>query len=163
MPLFGAAIESLKDHVAKHNAMVAGLKKRLFEGVVEFTYEKSDGTVRPARGTMKADLLPKTEPMLAFKCTDIVWDAPEGAKLPKRKTVYVAESAAEKLSTEQLEDAIGDKLSEAGKSFAREFRYERIEKDGPAKKMPEGTVFYYDLDKGEFRSFKTDRLVSVED
>jgi len=156
MPLFGAAIESLEDHVAKHNAMVADLKKRLFEGIVEFTYEKGDGTVRPARGTMKVDLLPKTEPGKKFKLWDIV--SSEGKKVPKRMTLFIPDSKLSEFENEP--DAVSAALDEAlGFEFNGSYIYFEADEK---KKMPDGSVFYYDLDKNEFRSFKTDRLVEVK-
>lgn len=36
-------------------------KQKLFEGEVTFSYKKKDGSVREARGTLKAELLPKVE------------------------------------------------------------------------------------------------------
>lgn len=36
-------------------------KQKLFEGEVTFSFKKKDGTVREARGTLKAELLPKVE------------------------------------------------------------------------------------------------------
>ena len=40
---------------------LAELKKKLHEGVVEFTYVKKDGSERKAKGTLKDELLPETD------------------------------------------------------------------------------------------------------
>ena len=37
------------------------MDKRLHEGIVSFKYEKKDGTIREARGTLLPDLCPKTK------------------------------------------------------------------------------------------------------
>lgn len=38
---------------------ITDFKNDLKNGEVNFTYKKKDGTIREARGTLKADLLPK--------------------------------------------------------------------------------------------------------
>ncbi|MBT0534119.1 DUF2693 domain-containing protein [Riemerella anatipestifer] len=37
------------------------LKKRMQQGIVRFYFQKVDGTIREAWGTLKADLLPETK------------------------------------------------------------------------------------------------------
>ncbi|MEE3723974.1 SH3 beta-barrel fold-containing protein [Riemerella anatipestifer] len=37
------------------------LKKRMRQGIVRFYFQKVDGTIREAWGTLKADLLPETK------------------------------------------------------------------------------------------------------
>ena len=133
-------------------------KHALFEGKVEFDYVKTNGKTRHAIGTMNESLLPKQEPMVAFKCTEIEWYTEE--PWPTRKTVYIPKTKVDALTTEELEDLIGDTIPDAcGCGFVvKSFRYERVEKSGMAKKLPDGTVFYYDLEKGAYRSFKLANL-----
>lgn len=173
MPLFEAEIESLKDHVAKHNAMVAGLKKRLFEGKVEFDYYKVDKatgerTLRHAIGTMNEALIPKTEPIAAkFQCTGIVWIPKGGCVLPRKGRVAATKTELDAAGADGLDKLVGDLLEKKYGAEVREFEYFIVEeKDSGGKeprKMPVDSVFYYDLEKKGFRSFKTDCLVSVED
>jgi hypothetical protein len=140
-------------------------KHALFEGKVEFDYDKVDKatgkrTPRHAIGTMNEALLPKTEPMAKFKCTEIKWYTDE--PWPTRKTIYLPKSKVDNLTVEELEDLIANTIPDAcGCGFVVEsFRYERIEDNGnkPKKSFPDDSVFYYDLEKKAFRSFKLANL-----
>ncbi len=134
-------------------------KHALFEGKVEFDYVKNDGTVRHANGTMNEALLPKSEPMVAFKCTEITWYTDE--PWPKRKTIYLPKAKVDGLEEKELEDLIANTIPDVcGCGFVvKSFLYEPLEKsDKSPKKLPDGSVFYYDLDKKAYRSFKLANL-----
>ena len=148
-------------------------KKMLLEGVVNFTYlkRKADGSTetRPARGTMKPDLLPKSEPIVAkFQCRDIVWDfdnwgegeGEEGDPPKLRRNVKVALTQADIDRAETLDDAVVEKLEQKYKRCVKELDYYEIEKvDETERETPDGNVFYFDLDKNGFRSFKFENLI----
>ena len=133
------------------------LKSKLHEGEVEFTYRKKDGSIRRAVGTLCEKLLPKTTPMDTYEITCIEWDASETDidehKLPQHCRV--------KIFADTPEDDVEGELSEAlieNYGFCHNgFAYSKLEKK--QKKLPEGTIFYYDLDKGGFRSFNEDQLI----
>ena len=148
-------------------------KKMLLEGVVNFTYlkRKADGSTetRPARGTMKPDLLPKSEPIVAkFQCRDIVWDfdnwgedeGEEGDPPKLRRNVKVALTQADIDRAETLDDAVIEKLEQKYGRCVKELDYYEIEKaDETERETPDGNVFYFDLDKNGFRSFKFENLI----
>lgn len=148
-------------------------KKMLLEGVVNFTYfkRKADGSTetRPARGTMKPDLLPKSEPIVAkFQCRDIVWDfdnwgegeGEEGEPPKLRRNVKVALTQADIDRAETLDDAVIAKLEQRYRRCVKELDYYEIEKtDEAERETPDGNVFYFDLDKNGFRSFKFENLI----
>lgn len=46
-------------HVNEQQQMAEDLKKLLREGEVEFEYKKLNGQTRPARGTLKMDMIPE--------------------------------------------------------------------------------------------------------
>ena len=133
------------------------LKSKLHEGEVEFTYRKKDGSLRRAVGTLCEKLLPKKTLMDTYKITCIQWDASETDidkyKLPHRCRV--------KIFADTPEDDVEGELSEAltkNYGFCHiGFVYSKLDKK--QKKLPEGTIFYYDLDKGGFRSFNEDQLI----
>jgi len=129
-------------------------KRALFEGKVEFDYVKKDGTVRHALGTMKGDLLPKTTPVRKFDCYDIVWANPGDIKLPKRATVAVAESTC--VNEEYLDDVVLEALEKRFGYVVKEFCFE--EKQIGEKSLPDDSVFYFDIDKQAYRSFKLNQL-----
>lgn len=136
-------------------------KHALFEGKVEFDYVKTDGSIRHAIGTMNEALLPKVEPSAAFKCTKIEWDTDDtDVKLPKRITVRIPFSEFTDMDDEEVEERIGEDLVKMSgvrvKSFI--YEYEPITKDKPKKSFPDDSVFYYDLDKKAYRSFKLANL-----
>ena len=51
------------------------LRKALNEGIVNFQFQKIDGTLRPARGTTCPDLVPAP-------------DTPKGARTPEQQAAY---------------------------------------------------------------------------
>lgn len=137
----------------------AAFKHALFEGKVEFDYGKADGTVRHAIGTMNEALLPKVEPSAAFKCTKIEWDVDDASvKLPKCATIRIPFSEYTDMDDEEVEERIGDELVKITGFCVKSFMYEPIAKDKPKKSFPAGSVFYYDLDKKGYRSFKLANL-----
>jgi len=131
-------------------------KHALFEGKVEFDYVKNDGTLRHAVGTMNEALLPKVEPVRKFDCSEIVWENAGDVKLPKRATVCIAESVCNDESTYCLDDLVFEALEKRFGHIIESFEYE--EKLIGEKKMSDGSVFYYDLEKKGFRSFKLANL-----
>jgi len=51
----------MADKKKDNSDLVAKLKRMLRDGVVEFKYEKVDGSIRKARGTLKPSLLPEED------------------------------------------------------------------------------------------------------
>jgi len=141
-------------------------KRMLLEGVVTFKYRKvrADGSVeeRPARGTLKPDLLPKSDPIVAkFKVTDIVWAQSKDAPKTKRCTICLTQNDIDKWGGTAMEDDIIRDAIELKFQFAvEEFSYWPVDIAYENKrKTPEGNVFYFDLDKNEYRSFKFANLI----
>ena len=138
---------------------IAKFREALKNGEVKFTYTKKDGTVRHAVGTLCEKLLPKTTPMDTYEITCIQWDASETDideyKLPQRCRV--------KIFADTPEDEIEAELSEAltgDYGFCHNgFGYSKLEKK--QKKLPAGTILYYDTDKNGYRSFNESQLVEV--
>ena len=140
-------------------------KMKLRAGEVKFAYTKGDGTgpARPARGTLCEALIPKSEPIAAkFRCTNIVWDL-EGAEDLKRKprrNCVVALTQRELDAFEDEDEAVCEALTNKFKLCVKEFEYCKIEScDESEREVPDSNVFYYDLDKGGFRSFKFSNLI----
>lgn len=136
---------------------ISKFKKLLTERAVSFQYYKKDGTLRTANGTMKADLLPKTEPGKKFKIEDI--ESSNGVKTAKHMTVFITES--ELKAVEHESEAVSAAIDKClGTRFEGSYIYYEVE---PKEKrdMPEDSIFYYDLDKKAFRSFKADKLFNV--
>ena len=135
------------------------LKSKLHEGEVEFTYRKKDGSIRRAVGTLCEKLLPKETPMDTYEITCIEWDASETdideCKLPQCCRV--------KIFADTPEDEIENELSEAlTKDYGfcyNGFAYSKLEKK--QKKLPAGTILYYDIGKNGYRSFNESQLVEV--
>lgn len=138
------------------------LKAKLHEGEVKFTYRKKDGSERKARGTLCEKLMPKAVPVRKFKCTSIKWDIEdvdgELPKLPSRMTVNIPAADFKGLPEDEVSIVVCDKLTEATGFFVNSYRCEELDIK-PMKKLPKGTIFYYDLDKGGFRSFNEDQLI----
>ena len=141
------------------------LKSKLHEGEVEFTYRKKDGSERKARGTLCEKLMPKAVPVRKFRCTNIKWvkcgteNAEDVTLSPAAQmTVNIPTDDLEGLFADEVMDVICDKLNEATDFLVASFDYKELDTK-PAKKLPEGTIFYYDLDKGGFRSFNEDQLI----
>lgn len=141
---------------------VKELKEKLREGEVTFKYRKTNGEIRPARGTMCEALLPKAEPVRKFKCTHIVWDTEdvegEIPKLPSRETLTIPVVELDGMDPGEVDEYICDMLTEKHNFLIKELAVDEV-LDKPAKKMPEGSVFYFDLDKNEYRSFKAENLI----
>lgn len=132
-------------------------REALRDGEVKFTYVKKNGEKRQARGTMKSDLLPKVEPGKKFKLVDI--ESSEGKKVPKRMTLFIPDSKLSKF--DHASGAVSQALEEAlGFEFNGSYVY--FEVDETPRKMPDDSVFYYDLDKKGFRSFNESQLTEVE-
>lgn len=128
-------------------------KHALFEGKVEFDYVKTNGETRHAIGTMNESLLPKVEPGKKFKLIDI--ESSDGKNVPKRKTLFIPDSKLSKFDHES--GAVSQALDEAlGFEFNGSYVY--FEVDETPRKMPDDSVFYYDLEKKGFRSFKLANL-----
>ena len=121
------------------------IKKLLKENVIEFDYVKTDGTKRHAVGTMIASKLPK--PTKSYFCTDIKWNG-ENHTLPTFTKITGVDA---ELSNDELVAELSDKLIERYGSTPVVFSVQAIER--APKKMKEGHVFYYDLEKKGGRSF----------
>ena len=137
-------------------------KEMLFKGEVKFVYTKSDGSTRTARGTLCESLTPKDEATRKFKLTDIEWVKTnlfsDGDKLPTSMTIKIAESfIADHSADAPMYNIIENALLEQFNRLVDDFKFEEVQ----PKKLAEGTIFYYDLDKGGYRSFKADRLIEV--
>lgn len=142
---------------------IAGFKRALFEGKVEFEYEKAGGKPRPAVGTLNDDLIPKTEPPAAkFQCTGIVWIPKGGCVLPRKGRVTATKTELDAAGADGLDKLVGDLLEKKYGAEVREFEYFVVEeKDKGSKeprKMPEGQMLYYDFGKAAMRSLKLDTL-----
>lgn len=148
---------------------IAKFRKALRESDVTFSYKKKDGTVRGAHGTLCARFLP-AQPVetVKFKCTDIDWDiydeeltAEEQRDLPSSVTVTLTKAEYDEVADNEdaLEEKLARELSNIVFCSVNSFCYERVEKRAP-KKLPEGTVFYYDLDKKGYRSFNESQLIN---
>ena len=131
-------------------------KHALFEGKVEFDYIKNDGTLRHAVGTLCEKLLPKTTPMDTYEITCIEWDASETDideyTLPQRCRVKIFADTPE----DEIECVLSEALTEDYGFCHNGFAYSKLEKT--QKKLPEGSIFYYDIDKQAYRSFKIANL-----
>ena len=148
------------------------LTKLLNEGTVNLKYAKSDGSTAERVGTLKSDLCPTSEKYWTVKCTHIEWDTDgEDADLPETVNLKMTETDFDGLSGElfneniseadedRTSDLIGGKLTEKFGFTYKQFQYEVIEKT--PRKLPESSVFYYDLTKGGYRSFNIDKLISA--
>lgn len=141
-------------------------KHALFEGKVEFDYVKNDGTLRHAVGTMNEALIPKVEPIVAkYHVTDIKW-APRyngelvTKKLPKKCKICVTQPEIDEFGADAMDDVIIKALEKKYSAYVTEFEYYEIDVpyDEEPRKLPEGSVFYYDIDKQAYRSFKIAQL-----
>ena len=138
---------------------IAKFREALKNGEVKFSYTKKDGTKRCAVGTLCEKLIPKETPMDTYEITCIEWDAYETDideyKLPQHCRV--------KIFADTPEDEIENELSEAlTKTYGfchNGFEYLKLEKK--QKKLPAGTILYYDTEKNGYRSFNESQLVEV--
>ena len=137
------------------------LKSKLHEGEVEFTYRKKDGSERKARGTLCEKLMPKVDPIVArFSVKVDEWAQSEN--MPKRKKfkVGVTQKEIDELGEDAMDNVVQAAIEKKFCHKVEEFSYWPLEDhDEEPKKLPEGTIFYYDLDKGGFRSFNEDQLI----
>lgn len=138
---------------------IAKFREALKNGEVKFSYTKKDGTVRRAVGTLCEKLLPKTTPMDTYEITCIEWDASEADideyKLPQRCRVKIFADTPEN----EIEAELGEALTENYGFCHNGFAHSKLEKK--QKKLPEGTIFYYDIEKNGYRSFNESQLVEV--
>lgn len=137
-------------------------KQLLKEKVVKFEFLKRDGTVRKAEGTLAKSIVPEVPEEVTYKCTNIQWDCDndeELERLPKKATVKLDAKLASELTDEGIEDKLGDALEAEFEFCFHSFEYVKLEKRA-AKKLPEGTIFYYDTERKGFRSFNESQLIS---
>ena len=138
---------------------ISKFREALKNGEVMFTYTKKDGTLRRAVGTLCEKLLPKETPMDTYEITCIQWDASETDideyKLPQRCRVKIfADTPEDEIETELSEALTGDY------GFCHNgFGYSKLEKK--QKKLPAGSILYYDTEKNGYRSFNESQLVEV--
>lgn len=136
-------------------------KHALFEGKVEFDYDKADGTVRHAVGTMNEALLPKTEPIVAKFGVEVdKWAESENTPKRHKFNVGVTQAEIDELGADSMGNVIEAAILKKTGCTAKTFSYWQIDigYDETPRKMPADSVFYYDLDKKGFRSFKLANL-----
>lgn len=141
---------------------ITKFREALKNGEVLFTYTKKDGTMRKAVGTLCEKLLPKEIPMDTYDITCIEWDASETDideyKLPQRCKIKIPADTPE----DEIEGDLSDALTEDYGFCHNGFGYSKLEKkQKKQKKLPEGTIFYYDVNKKGYRSFNESQLVEV--
>lgn len=110
------------------------LYEELLKGIVVFEFEKSDGTIRKAFGTLNADLIPKYPEKNVEKLFEEARDFHTG------------------FGTDTLIQGDFEKLGKAIALFGPKEKKER--KDNPA------TQTYYDLGSKGWRSFTKAKLVA---
>ena len=137
------------------------LKSKLHEGEVEFTYRKKDGSERKARGTLCEKLMPKVDPIVAWFSVKVdEWAQSEN--MPKRTKfkVGVTQKEIDEWGSDAMDNVVQEAIEKKFCHKVEEFSYWPLDDyDKEPKKLPEGTIFYYDLDKGGFRSFNEDQLI----
>lgn len=134
-------------------------REALRKGEVKFTYTKKDGTKRPARGTICEALLPKVEPIVAkFKVKNIVW--PDGVNFARSCKICVTQKQVDEYGADAMDNVVQDAIAAKFCAIPDEFEYYELDEyDEPERKLPEGSVFYFDLDKKGYRSFNESQLV----
>ena len=149
-------------------------KKMLFEGAVRFSFKKTDGTIEKNRvGTMCSTLLPKSEPIVAkYLVTDIEWDFDnwgEGGetgkppRLRKRCKVSLTQADIDKWGADAMDNVIEEALEKRTGFAVKNFEYYEIDMAyEDKKKMPAGSILFYDLERGGFRSLCEDGLLSYQ-
>lgn len=130
-------------------------KKSLKNGEVKFLFKKKDGSERLARGTLAESLMPKLNPVYSYTVIAIWTDEPK-AKEQKFK-VKVTDADIAKYGKDAIDSVIKDAIEKKFGKLPVEFRYHA---DDP-KTLSKDTIFYYDLDKAGYRSFKFDQLIEV--
>ena len=138
---------------------IAKFREALKNGEVKFSYTKKDGTKRCAVGTLCEKLIPKETPMDTYEITCIEWDASETDideyKLPQRCRVKIFANTHE----DEIENELSETLTEIYDFCHNGFEYSKLEK--MQKKLPAGTILYYDIEKNGYRSFNESQLVEV--
>ena len=141
---------------------IAKFREALKNGEVKFSYTKKDGTMRQAVGTLCEKLIPKETPMDTYEITCIEWDLDAIEK--NGDVVNFPQNCRVKIFADTPEDEIEAELSEAlTKDYGfchNGFAYSKLEKK--QKKLPENQIFYYDLNKKEFRSFLFENFIKYE-
>ena len=140
-------------------------KHLLFEGPVKFSFTKQDGTIREAVGTMNEALLPKTEPIVAKFGVEVdTWA--ESENTPKRHKFKVGLTQAEidKFGANEMGNVIEAAILKKTGCTAKTFSYWQIDigYDDTPRKMPAGSVLFYDLERKGYRSCKLDTIISFE-
>ena len=141
---------------------IAKFREALKNGEVKFSYTKKDGSLRRAVGTLCEKLLPKETSMDTYDITCIEWDASETDideyKLPQRCRVKIFADTPE----DEIECELSEALTEDYGFCHNGFGYSKLEKkQKKQKKLPEGTILYYDIEKNGYRSFNESQLVEV--
>lgn len=138
---------------------IAKFREALKNGEVKFSYAKKDGTKRCAVGTLCEKLIPKETPMDTYEITCIEWDASETDideyKLPQRCRLKIFADTPE----DEIEAELSEALTEDYGFCHNGFGYSKLEKK--QKKLPAGTILYYDIEKNGYRSFNESQLVEV--
>ena len=150
-------------------------KKMLFEGAVRFSFVKRDGTVEENRtGTMCATLLPKTEPIVArYLVKNIVWDFDnwgEGGekgrppRLRKSCIVCLTQADIDKWGADAMDNVIEEALEKKRGFAVKNFEYYELDEydEEETRKLPVGSILFYDLERGGFRSLREDGLLSYQ-
>ena len=141
-------------------------KHALFEGKVEFDYDKVDKTtgertLRHAIGTMNEALLPKVEPVVAKFSVEVDKWA-ESENMPKRRKfkIGVTQPEIDEWGADAMDNVVEAAILKKTGCAAEEFSYWPIDMDHDEKprEMPDDSVFYYDFEKQGFRSFKLANL-----
>ena len=141
-------------------------KHALFEGKVEFDYDKVDKatgerTLRHAIGTMNEALLPKVEPIVAKFSVEVdKWAESENTPKRRKFKIGVTQPEIDEWGADAMDNVVEDAILKKMGCAAEEFSYWPIdmEYDETPRKMPDDSVFYYDLEKKGFRSFKLANL-----
>ena len=140
---------------------IAKFREALKNGEVMFTYTKKDGTLRRAVGTLCEKLLPKETPIDTYEITCIQWDLDAIEKngdvvnLPQHCRVKIFADTPK----DEIEGELSEALTEAYGFCHNGFGYSKLEKK--QKKLPKGTILYYDIEKNGYRSFNESQLVEV--
>lgn len=146
-----------------NKAEITKFREALKNGEVLFTYTKKDGTLCRAVGTLCEKLIPKETPketpMDTYKITCIEWNASETDideyKLPRCCRVKIFADTPE----DEIEGELSEALTQDYGFFHNGFGYSKLEKK--QKKLPKGTIFYYDVDNDDYCSFNESQLVEV--
>ena len=136
-------------------------KHALFEGKVEFDYVKKDGTLRHAVGTMNEALLPKIEPIVAkYHVTDMKWQPKGGCVYPRKCKVCLTQVDIDNYGADAMYDNVKAVLERKFGIAPIDFEIWEIDipYDEPERKLPADSVFYFDIDKKAYRSFKLAQL-----